>query len=131
MPKSARPIAFTDINWPTTFILPWKKKLAVVDSTGNPMIASSHMDAPIVHGLGFASALREVGVGVDGMSVIIPLVSFNLGVETGQLTIASLFLPVIWKLREGPLFLSRGIPACSCGVALLGAYWFFTRTIFS
>jgi HupE / UreJ protein len=25
----------------------------------------------LVHGLGFASALREVGVGVDGMSVII------------------------------------------------------------
>jgi hydrogenase/urease accessory protein HupE len=85
----------------------------------------------LVHGLGFASALREVGVGVDGMSVIIPLVSFNLGVETGQLTIASLFLPLIWKLRERPLFLSRGIPACSCGVALLGAYWFLARTIFS
>lgn len=85
----------------------------------------------LVHGLGFASALREVGVGENGSSVIIPLVSFNLGVETGQLAIASLLLPIIWKLREKPLFLSRGVPTCSCVVALLGAYWFLARTVFN
>src|SRR5207248_3078790 len=34
----------------------------------------------LVHGLGFASALREAGIGADnGAGVVVPLVSFNLG----------------------------------------------------
>jgi len=80
-----------------------------------------------IHGFGFASVLRELGVGANGSGVAVPLVSFNLGVELGQIVIAALVLPVIWKLRTKPMFISRWVPACSVVVALLGGYWFVQR----
>ena len=84
----------------------------------------------LIHGFGFASVLRELGVGANGSSIAVPLVSFNLGVEVGQIVIAGLVLPVIWKSRSKPAFLSRWVPACSILVALLGGYWFIQRVWF-
>ncbi|MBO0722925.1 MAG: HupE/UreJ family protein [Blastocatellia bacterium] len=83
----------------------------------------------LVHGFGFASALRELGVG-SGIKAIVPLLSFNLGVETGQIAVAALILPLIWKLRRRPQFVIRYVPACSILVALAGGYWLLERTIF-
>lgn len=84
----------------------------------------------LIHGFGFASVLRELGVGSNGNSIAIPLISFNLGVEIGQVAIAALVLPVIWKLRDNPIFIKRWVPACSVLVALLGGYWFVQRVWF-
>jgi hypothetical protein len=84
----------------------------------------------LIHGLGFASALKEVGVGSNGGGIIVPLVSFNLGVEIGQIAIASVVLPLIWKLRAKPIFVARWVPACSVVVALLGTFWFVQRVWF-
>jgi hydrogenase/urease accessory protein HupE len=82
----------------------------------------------LVHGFGFASALRELGVGA-GVKAVAPLLSFNLGVEIGQIAVAALVLPLIWKLRQRPLFVIRYVPACSLLVALAGGYWLLERTI--
>jgi hydrogenase/urease accessory protein HupE len=84
----------------------------------------------LIHGFGFASVLRELGVGSNGNSIAVPLVSFNLGVEVGQIAIAALVLPVIWRLRANPVFIKRWVPACSVLVALLGGYWFIQRVWF-
>jgi hydrogenase/urease accessory protein HupE len=84
----------------------------------------------LIHGFGFASVLRELGVGANGSGIAVPLVSFNLGVELGQIAIAALVLPVIWKLRAKPGFINRWVPACSVLVALLGGYWFVQRVWF-
>jgi hydrogenase/urease accessory protein HupE len=84
----------------------------------------------LIHGFGFASVLRELGVGINGAGITVPLVSFNLGVELGQVVIAALVLPVIWKLRASPVFLRRWVPACSMAVALLGTFWFVQRIWF-
>ena len=81
----------------------------------------------LIHGFGFASVLRELGVGSNGSGIAVPLVSFNLGVELGQIMVAAIALPVIWKLRTHPVFVQRWVPACSALVALLGGYWFVTR----
>jgi hypothetical protein len=81
----------------------------------------------LVHGFGFASVLRELGVGSHGGGVAMPLLGFNLGVELGQLAVAAVLLPFIWKLRAQPVFLSRGVPACSGLVVLLGSYWLLQR----
>jgi len=82
----------------------------------------------LVHGFGFASALRELGVGA-GVKAVTPLLSFNLGVEIGQIAIAALILPLIWKLRQQPRFVIRYVPACSILVALAGGYWLIERTV--
>jgi len=84
----------------------------------------------LIHGFGFASVLRELGVGASGSGIAVPLVSFNLGVEVGQIVVAGLALPVIWKLRTKQVFVRRWVPACSGLVALLGSYWFVQRVWF-
>jgi hydrogenase/urease accessory protein HupE len=82
----------------------------------------------LVHGLGFATALRDLGVGAAGSSVAGPLLDFNLGVELGQLSLAAVALPVIWKLSQRPRFATLYAPACSIAVLLGGGYWFVQRT---
>jgi len=81
----------------------------------------------LIHGLGFASVLREMGVGDRAGGVLMPLFSFNLGVELGQQTVAAVVLALLWKLRSKPLFAARLAAACSAAVAGLGSYWLFER----
>lgn len=83
----------------------------------------------LIHGLGFAGILRELGVGSSGAAVAGPLLTFNLGVELGQLAVAALVLPLLLWLRHKPLFLTRGVPAFSLAVAAAGAYWLIERTL--
>jgi hydrogenase/urease accessory protein HupE len=81
----------------------------------------------LIHGFGFASALRGAGIGSGTGGVVLPLFSFNLGVELGQIMVAAVTLPIIWKLRENPIFVARWAPACSVAVALLGSFWLVER----
>ena len=82
----------------------------------------------LIHGLGFASVLRDLGIGDragDGWMVLL----FNLGVELGQLGIACVALPIIWKFlqpRDNFRDISRGLSAL---IALLGLYWLIDRTL--
>jgi hydrogenase/urease accessory protein HupE len=80
-----------------------------------------------IHGFGFASALREMGIGSRMGGIVLPLFSFNVGVELGQIMVAAAALPVIWRLRESPMFIARWVPACSAMVVLLGSFWFVER----
>ncbi|HEY0551324.1 MAG TPA: HupE/UreJ family protein [Verrucomicrobiae bacterium] len=79
----------------------------------------------LIHGCGFASVLREMGIGTHGTSVVTPLVWFNVGVETGQLAITAIMLPLIWKLK--PAFPKRWVPATSVGLIVLGSYFLVQR----
>jgi len=81
----------------------------------------------LIHGFGFASALHEAGIGSGTGGIVLPLFSFNLGVEFGQIIVAAAALPIIWKLRENPMFIARWAPACSAAVVLLGSFWFVQR----
>jgi hydrogenase/urease accessory protein HupE len=81
----------------------------------------------LIHGFGFASALREAGIASGTGGILLPLFSFNLGVELGQIMVAAAALPIIWKLRENPMFIARWAPACSAAVVLLGSFWFVQR----
>ena len=85
----------------------------------------------LIHGFGFASVLRELGVGENGTSIVMPLFTFNAGVEVGQITIAAIVLPIVWRLRKNEKFLRVGVPALSAIVAAAGLYWFLERTIFA
>lgn len=84
----------------------------------------------LIHGFGFASVLRQAGVGAGGKSLLLPLFAFNLGVELGQLAVVIVLLPVLWKLRTRPTFVRYGVPAISAVVVLLGGYWLLQRTVF-
>ena len=83
----------------------------------------------LVHGLGFATDLKEKLAGVIGAEITVPLLSFNLGVELGQMAVAALVLPLIWWLRSEPAFVRRSVPVCSSLVVLGGAWWLLQRTL--
>ena len=83
----------------------------------------------LVHGFGFASVLRDLGVGRGGDGIAMPLFTFNLGVEIGQIAIAAIVLPIVWQLRKRPSFVKRGVPVLSVLVATAGMYWLLERTV--
>ena len=83
----------------------------------------------LIHGLGFASILRELGIGMMGTQAAIPLLSFNLGVELAQVSIAALILPLVWRLQRRPSFLLKHVPALSLLITLAGVYWLLARTL--
>ena len=83
----------------------------------------------MIHGFGFASVLRDLGIGSEGRAVAVPLVGFNLGVELGQIGVAMVVLPLLWQLRKIPGFLTRGVPVLSTLVGLGGLYWLIERVV--
>lgn len=83
----------------------------------------------LVHGLGFASVLQEIGIG-SGTASIMPLLSFNLGVEIGQIAIILLVLPILLKLNKQTFYKQQFVPVCSALIAFAGIYWLIERTFF-
>jgi hypothetical protein len=83
----------------------------------------------LVHGLGFATDLKEKVAGMMGEKIVFPLASFNLGVELGQTAVAVLVLPLIWWLRTESALVGRLVPSCSALVVLAGAWWLVQRTL--
>ncbi len=85
----------------------------------------------LIHGFGFASVLKDLGVGQGGQGLAMPLFTFNAGVELGQVVVAAIVLPIVWRLRKNETFLRRGVPALSAVIAGAGLYWFLERAVFS
>lgn len=83
----------------------------------------------LIHGFGFASVLRDLGVGTSGQRLALPLFSFNLGVELGQIVIAAVVLPLVWRLKKNEAYSRRGIPLLSAVVSFAGLYWLVERTV--
>jgi hydrogenase/urease accessory protein HupE len=83
----------------------------------------------LIHGFGFASVLREMEISSGDTGILLPLLSFNLGIETGQIAVATVVLPCIWWLNSKPAISEKFLKACSILVSLMGAYWFLERTV--
>ncbi len=88
----------------------------------------------LVHGFGFAGALREVGLPPN--AVVPALAAFNIGVEIGQVAIVSIVLPVLIALdrlmatdRTKPVRAASLVYALSLLISLLGSYWLVTRVL--
>ncbi|HET7285829.1 MAG TPA: HupE/UreJ family protein, partial [Pyrinomonadaceae bacterium] len=79
----------------------------------------------LVHGLGFAATLRELGIGTFAL----PLLTFNVGVELAQIAVAVLVLPLVWRLERRPAFALKHVPAFSLLITFAGLYWFLARTL--
>lgn len=85
----------------------------------------------LVHGFGFAAVLREMGISSLETGIMLPLFSFNLGVEVGQIVVASVVLPIIWWLHKKPKIEPYLTPVCSTLAAMAGAWWLVERTLLS
>lgn len=80
----------------------------------------------LVHGLGFVGALQEITVSRE--ELLLSLVTFNLGIELGQLAVIVVAMPVMSWLCARP---SGGQlrRAFSLGVGALGVLWLTQRIL--
>src|SRR5262245_41250573 len=82
----------------------------------------------LIHGLGFATVLRDLGVGAGSRgAIVLPLAAFNIGVEAGQVAVASCVVPLFWWLNARSASRIRFAGAWSVLVIAAGAYWFVER----
>jgi len=80
----------------------------------------------LFHGLGFAGVLHELGLPQD--QLLPSLLSFNIGVEAGQLTIILLLWFALHRFREASWYplLAKGVSALIAVVAL----WWVVERVF-
>jgi hydrogenase/urease accessory protein HupE len=78
----------------------------------------------LVHGLGFAGALKEIGL--PESHLLTALLTFNLGVEAGQLLAVGAAWALITALRRQPWLVQQRMPALYA-IGSLAAYWTFLR----
>jgi hypothetical protein len=79
----------------------------------------------LIHGFGFASVLADLGLPQD--TLLLALVGFNLGVETGQLAIVAAFLPVAYALRRTWVYRRMIFLGGSAAITLVATLWMVER----
>jgi hydrogenase/urease accessory protein HupE len=115
-PLIALSIAYVAIeNLFTTELSPWRGALVFLFG--------------LLHGLGFAGVLGELGMprGPFGLA----LVSFNVGVELGQLSVIALATLAVgwWRLSHRERYRRWVVVPVSLAIALVGLYWTATRAL--
>ena len=80
----------------------------------------------LLHGLGFAGALADIGLPDDAFWVALLL--FNLGLEVGQLMVIAVMAALMWLLRrwQAHTTLTRG---AAVAMGCLAAFWTIDRTL--
>lgn len=112
-PLIALSIAYVAVeNLTARHVSPWR--IAVVFLFG------------LLHGLGFAGVLSALGLPPG--ELVTALVSFNVGVELGQLTVVAAAWVLVFALRSRPATYRRFVVApASVAIAAVGLYWTFER----
>lgn len=82
----------------------------------------------LIHGFGFAGALREIGL--PESDVPTALLTFNLGVEAGQLVIVAGVLIVLAGLRRfAPQALRPSTLTATYAIGTVSSFWFIERIL--
>lgn len=81
----------------------------------------------LIHGLGFASVLRDLGL--ERGSLAVALLGFNVGVELGQLAIVLVFVPAAYSLRASLFYRRIVMPAGAATIGIIATYWFILRAL--
>jgi len=115
-PLIAVSIAYVAIeNLLLTDLRPWR--IALVFAFG------------LLHGMGFAGALKEVGL--PRSEFLTALLTFNVGVEAGQLAvIAAAFVLVGWQWGNRAWYRCRVVIPASVLIACTAVYWTVERVAF-
>ena len=80
----------------------------------------------LLHGMGFAGALKELGL--PRSEFVTALVTFNMGVESGQLAvIGAAFLLVGWHCGRRPWYRRIVVVPASMMIACTAVYWTVQR----
>src|SRR5450432_401435 len=80
----------------------------------------------LIHGMGFASALNEIGLPAGKFYTAI--IAFNAGVELGQISvITAMFALIIIPLRNKTWYRVRVVYMLSAFIALVASWWTIQR----
>ena len=80
----------------------------------------------LIHGMGFAGVLSELGL--PRAQFLPALLSFNAGVELGQLTVILAALAVLGPFRNASWYRRRIVVPTSIVIAAVGLLWALERT---
>ncbi len=84
----------------------------------------------LIHGMGFASALTELGLPQSQFFTC--LITFNVGVELGQITVILITWLLIGKwFAPKEWYRPRVVVPISVVIAMMGLYWTVERTFFT
>ena len=84
----------------------------------------------LIHGMGFASALTELGLPKN--QFLTSLITFNVGVELGQISVILITWFLIGKwFSNKPWYRNRVVIPISSIIAVIGLYWTIERTFFT
>ena len=81
----------------------------------------------LLHGLGFAYVLAEFGLSTQAL--ITSLVSFNIGVELGQLTVIAVALALFYRVSKWPSYRAFVQVPASLIIGAIGLFWTVERII--
>jgi hydrogenase/urease accessory protein HupE len=80
----------------------------------------------LLHGLGFAGVLSDFGMPQNDFAVA--LISFNVGVELGQLAVISLaFILLGFWFKDQQIYRKIVVVPGSAFISVIGLYWFLER----
>ena len=83
----------------------------------------------LIHGMGFASSLNEIGLPRNKFATSI--LSFNVGVELGQITIiTAVFLLIVIPLGKNKNYRRMVVIPLSVAISLIALYWTIQRVFF-
>ena len=116
-PIIALSIVFVAIeNMLLTTLKPWR--IAIVFLFG------------LIHGMGFASSLNEIGLPAD--KFFTSVLAFNIGVELGQVTIiTAMFVLIIIPLRNKTWYRYGVVYSLSAIIAIIAGYWTVQRVFYA
>lgn len=80
----------------------------------------------LVHGLGFAGALEEIGL--PQQHLLVALLTFNLGVEAGQLSVVLIAWGIHLAARNRPQWMPARVAALYA-IGAVAAYWSIERVM--
>jgi hypothetical protein len=80
----------------------------------------------LIHGFGFASVLADLGL--PGQTLALALAGFNIGVESGQLTIVLVFIPLAYLLRDFLFYRAAVLKLGSLAIAVMASVWLIERS---
>ncbi len=81
----------------------------------------------LLHGLGFASVLTEVGL--PDSQYLVSLIAFNIGVELGQLTVIALAFICLLPFSVKVWYQKKLVLALNVAIAVIATYWLIERLI--
>jgi hypothetical protein len=81
----------------------------------------------LLHGFGFASVLADMGLPPGARAI--SLVSFNLGVELGQLAVVLAVMPIAYAVRASAFYRRTVMHWGSSAIAALALVWLVQRAI--